>query len=259
MTKADRRMRRLIEILRLRSYVSIKELSQILAVSEMTIRRDLKHLEASSTIKNVNGTLVYNESKNDIEDEQHYNLLDEVDKHRASKTKIGRLAASLIEAGDIVVIDTGTTTEKIVPALPLDRNLTVLCYNINILIDLYRNPGVNMLFAGGYYYPNTQMFSSEQGVQFIKGVRAQKAFISAAGIHSQLGITCANAYEVQTKQAVMKSSIQKILVADSSKFGIVRSAYFGELDQFSDIVTDEGLSDEWRQVIAEMGIGLHLA
>ncbi|WP_243116506.1 DeoR/GlpR family DNA-binding transcription regulator [Hydrogenoanaerobacterium saccharovorans] len=155
-------------------------------------------------------------------------------------------------------MDTGTTTERIVPHLPTNKDITVLCYNINVLMELRRNPGVKMMFAGGYYHSNTQMFESAEGISFIRSLRAQKVFVSAAGIHEGLGVTCIENYEVPTKRAILKSSLEKILVADSSKFDVVRSAYFCDLSQINTIVTDSGLSDEWKHRLTAMGITLHL-
>lgn len=258
MGKKDDRIKRLVDILHVRSYVSIKELSQLLDVSEMTVRRDIKILEANEITENVAGMTVYNPAHLGIRDHQSYNLVAEEKKQNTQKDAIGRYAASMVEAGDIVVIDTGTTTVRIVPHLPGNLGLTVLCYNINVLMELRRKPGVKMIFSGGYYQDNTQMFTCEEGVQFIQGVRAQKVFLSAAGVHQRLGITCANNYEVPTKKAILKSSLRKILVADSSKFGAVRSSYFCNLDEIDDIVTDSSLTEDWRGILAEMGIKLHI-
>lgn len=258
MGKREERIKRLTEVLKLRSYVSIRELAAILGVSEMTVRRDIKVLEAHSIAENIDGTLVYNPAHLGIRDEKQYNLLAEAEKQNPQKSAIGRYAASMVEHGESIIVDTGTTTEQIVPHLPIDKNLTVLCYNINILMELRRNPGVQMLFAGGYYYNNTQMFASDQGVNFINNIRAQKVFVSAAGVHNKLGLTCANTYEVPTKKAILRASLQKILVADSSKFGAVRPEYFGDLSVIDDIITDAGLPDEWRDIIDGLGIHLHI-
>lgn len=262
MNKVERRIDKLLNILCLQGYVTIKELSASLGVSEMTVRRDVKKLEADSVIKNSNGTLVYCHSNDgnheDRAEDRSYELEEEEDRHRSAKERIGRFAASLVEADDIIIIDTGTTTVKITPFLPSDKNLTALCYNFNILKELYDNPGINLMFAGGYYYANTQMFASEFGVQFVRSIRAQKVFVSAAGIHRELGLTCANAYEVPTKKAILNSSMHKILVTDSSKFGNVRSSYFCDLGEIHEIVTDSALSDDWRDVIHEVGIKLHI-
>lgn len=258
MGKKEDRLNRLISILRVRNYVSIKELSQLLEVSEMTVRRDIKILEANNIAENIDGTTVYNPAHLGVREEPRYSLDTESTRHNAQKEAIGKYAASLVKKDDIIIIDTGTTTERIVAHLPVNHNLTALCYNINILMELRRNPGVKMIFSGGYYHPNTQMFTCEESVYFIEGIRAQKVFVSAAGVHPRLGVTCANSYEVPVKKAVLGSSLRKILVADSSKFGAVRSAFFCELDEVDDIVTDSHLPQEWRDEITTLGIALHL-
>ncbi len=258
MGKKSNRMERLIEILRVRSYVSIRELASLLEVSEMTVRRDLRLLEENRVAENVDGTVVYNPGHLGILGEKGYSLSQEQEKQNAQKTSIGHYAAGLVAPGDIIIVDTGTTTSHLAASLPPNKDITVLCYNINILMEIRRIPGVKMLFAGGFYHPNTQMFVSEEGIRFINGIRAQKAFVSAAGLHPQLGVTCVDGYEVATKKAIMASSVQKILLADSSKFGAVKPAHFCELADIDDVVTDGGLSAEWRQELEGMGISVHL-
>ncbi len=257
--KKTERIGKLIEILKVRGYVSIHELSSMLGVSEMTVRRDLRLLEQNRVAENVDGTSVYNPAHTLTRDDMGYNLLGEMQKRNEQKDDIGRLAATLVKKNDIVIMDTGTTTERIVQHLPTHLDITVLCYNINILMELRRNPGVRMLFAGGRYHPNTQMFESEEGIQYIRGLRACKVFLSASGVHSELGVTCANSYEVPTKRAIIRSSVEKILVADSSKFGAVRPAYFCDLTEVNAVITDRGLSEEWQNKLKEMGIQLYLA
>lgn len=258
MRKRDNRLERIIEILRVRSFVSVKELAKLLDVSEMTVRRDFKILEENRVAENIAGTIVYNPSHLGIANHSNYSISSEMEKQSAEKAAIGKYSASMIDPGDIVIIDTGTTTGYLAASLPANKDITVLCYNLNILMEIRRVPGLKMIFSGGYYYPNAQMFACEEGIQFIKGIRAQKVFISAAGVHPQFGVTCANGYEVATKKAILGSSIQKILVADSSKFGAVKPAYFCELGDLNDVVTDNGLSQEWRQRLREIGITVHI-
>ena len=157
----------------------------------------------------------------------------------------------------MIIIDTGSTTARILPYLPENMNLTILSYNANVLIELRHKPGIQLLFCGGNYHLNTEMFESEEGIAFIRRIRANKAFLSAAGIHRELGITCANTYEVATKQAVISSSSQKILVSDSSKFGRLRSAYFCDLDEIDTIITDHSLPKDWRDELSQRKIELH--
>ncbi len=256
MAKKDDRVKRLIDILRIRGFVSIKELSILLDVSEMTVRRDLKLLENKNVASNVNGTSVYNPAHLGFAND--YNLSDETEKQNSQKEAIGMFAASLVKKGDVIIVDTGTTTERIIPYLPQNLDLTVLTYATNILMELRRLSDINMIFAGGYYQPNTQIFISDEGLSLIKSIRAQKVFVSAAGIHKQLGVTCANAYEVPVKKLILNTSLQKILVADSKKFGSVRSSYFCELSDIDIVITDKELPEEWIQILKSKDIEFHL-
>ncbi|MEG2086622.1 MAG: DeoR/GlpR family DNA-binding transcription regulator [Angelakisella sp.] len=250
MNKKEERLSRLTDIIKARHYVHVKELAALLGVSEMTIRRDIALLQQNSVMENVNGNIVCNPLE--------YSLTAEAEKQNAQKDEIGRFAASLIEPDDIIILDTGSTTEKIARYIPDNFGISALCYNVNILMELRRKAGVELLFSGGRYHGNTQMFECAEGIEFIRGIRAQKVFVSAAGVHSTLGITCVNSYEVPTKRAILASSLQRILVADSQKFEVVRPAYFCQLADIDVIVTDAGLPQEWRDRIAQLDITLHI-
>jgi len=102
------------------------------------------------------------------------------------------------------------------------------------------------------------MFESTEGLQTIKNFRATKAFISAAGINAQFGVTCSNSYERKTKKVVIRSSMRKILIADSSKFGEIRSDYFAELSDFDEIITDSQIPQEYMDLIKELDITLRI-
>lgn len=258
MGKRELRIHSLTDMLQGRGFVSIKELAKHFHVSEMTIRRDLAVLKKTNVADNVGGTAFYRPASTGSLSDPDYNLPEELVKQNIQKDNIGRFAASLIGKDDIVIIDTGTTTEKIAPHIPENLNITVLCYSTNILQELYNKTGVHLLFAGGFYHPKTQMFESSQGISFIQSIRAKKVFISAAGIHPDLGVTCVNSYEVPTKNAILKSSLHKILVADSSKFDKIRPAYFCDLQQINTVITDDGLPSHWVDFLEAEGIQVHI-
>lgn len=258
MGKRDLRMNRLIEILKSQNYVPIKEIAQRLQVSEMTIRRDLVALQQSLPIKNVNGVLVLNSDRENSPLHKEYNLISEAQVQNEVKALIGRFAATMIHPGDCVILDIGSTTEQLARFLPQDLECEVLCLTRNILNQLCQFPNVSIALPGGYYIPQTELFIGSSGINFIKSIRANKAFISAAGIHEDLGISCANSYEVDAKRAIMHSAQQHILVADSSKFGVVRSSYFCDLSDIHAVITDSGLSPQWRSLLQERGIPVYL-
>ncbi len=256
MASKSKRLNQIIALLKQNETMSVKKLSEILQVSEMTIRRDLNSLENDGIIVRSHGKATY---KNDFcSDLSDYDLYSEKTKMNTEKDRIGRFAAGLIEPGDIVIIDNGSTTDKVVKYIPENINITVVCYNFNVLEELVKKPNIEIVFAGGYFHPKDQMFESPQGISLIENIRATKLFISAHGVHKKLGLTCANSYEVPTKRAILQSADNRILVADSSKFGKVRTAYFAQLNEIDAIVTDSGITEEWRDLIEDMGIALYI-
>lgn len=258
MKKKFERLNSLINILKENNGASVRELSAALNVSDMTIRRDLELLKHKNLVINNYGAFFYNYTNNkEIEDT--YALNSAAIENPSQKYLIGRYAAGYISEQDILIIDTGTTTEAFAREIPNEINATILCYNRNILNLLYNKPNISLIFAGGYYHPNTEMFESSEGLSLISHTRANKVFISAAGIHETLGVTCSNNYEIAAKQAIFKSGVEKILLADSSKFSVVKSSYFANLCDFDTIITDSGITDKWIQIIKELGITLHIA
>ena len=123
-----------------------------------------------------------------------------------------------------MIFDTGTTTEQIAMAIPPEMDFEALCFTRNTLERLCRLPHVNIALAGGYYYPRTQLFAGEDGVNFIRSIRANKLFISAAGIHEDLGISCANSYEVPIKRAILPVSYTHLYMILVRNAGITCTA-----------------------------------
>ncbi len=246
------RINKIVEILKSKKGVSVKELASMLCVSEMTIRRDLAVLEEHNLIQNVCGAAMYSpQDEFDLYDYNNQKIL-----MKSEKIRIGEAAAKLLTDGDIIIIDNGTTTAMMAKAIPDDIKITALFYNLKIMLKLKDKPNVDMIFAGGYFRANSQMFASEEGVSLIKKTRGTKVFVSAGGVHESLGLTCINGYELATKHAIMESCLQKILLADSSKFDKIQSVYFADLKDFDTVITDTGLSEQWREHIISLGIEL---
>jgi len=179
--------------------------------------------------------------------------------NREKKMRIGKKAVSLIDPEDIIIIDTGSTTDCLAQALPYDLSISVLCFALNILTAVNKRKNYRINFAGGELYRDTLMFESQEGINLIKRYRANKAFISASGINLKLGVTCSTQYETETKQACINSALENILLVDSSKFGKIKPGYFADIKDFDVIVTDEGIPDEYREYIKDLGIKLIIA
>lgn len=256
MKKKQERINQIVELVQKRKAITIKELAITINVSEMTIRRDLKILEGQSLIKNMNGTIIYNSQASHTGMEQEYSLPLATISNAKEKDRIGAYAATLINKNELVIIDNGSTTQRLATHIPLDLETTILCYNINILNELYHRPNISLIFGGGYFHSDTLMFESSESIALIERTRAAKVFISCAGIHKTLGVTCSSDYELNTKKAVIKSGAEHILLTDSSKFGLVKPCYFTDLSVFHKIITDKNLSERWIEYIENLGIEL---
>lgn len=256
MGKKEDRINRLIEIIKAKNGASVKDLASILDVSEMTIRRDLAVLEQNNIVTNVYGAAIYNPAAKEPNDT--YELSSAKFVKNSEKKNIGRFAASFIKPNDIIVVDTGSTTEMLAEYIDDTLDATILCYNANILNSLRTKENLTLIFSGGRFHHKTQMVESAEGIDLIQSMRFTKAFISAAGIHKSLGITCAYHYEVATKKAIMNSSVEKILLIDSSKFGQVKPAYFANLEDIDIIITDDDLDKEWEEEIKNKNIKLFM-
>ncbi len=261
MSKKSDRLNKIMQILMNRNGSSLKILAQELDVSEMTIRRDLDILSTNNLITLIQGVAIYNQHNQNNTGilNKEYDLNTEHVMHASEKQRIGAMAASLLEKDDVIIIDTGTTTEHLAHAIPDTLPLTVLCYNMNTLIEIGKKSKSKIICGGGYYHKNTQMFQSPEGIALISRTCANKAFISAAGINKKLDVTCVEQYEIETKKAAIASALTKILLVDSTKFDKICPAMFANISEFDTIVTDTGLSPEWVNYIHEMEIELILA
>lgn len=252
----DQRIKDIVNLLKLNNFVEIKALKDKLNVSEMTIRRDLSLLAGDNVVKLIPGGAVIRPAVEP--DEEKYHITHEETVRTREKVAIGQKACALVEPNDTIVLDIGSTTEYVAKFLREDVPLTVLCYTINILMELYRKKNCNLIFPGGYLHPNELMFESPEAISLIRRIRADKVFVSAAGIHADLGITTVYPYELETKRAVMQSAKTRILLADSSKFGKTRSVYFADLKDFNVVITDSGIPDEYRALCESLKIALYV-
>jgi len=254
----NNRVNYLLNRLSIDGFSSIKELSKKLEVSEMTVRRDLRELSKSNIVTLIPGGAILKKNPPIDKDEEKYLIQAAESLMLEEKIKISRKAASLIEPNDVIVIDTGSTTENLPKFIPENMPLTVICYALNILFNVYENKNWKLIFPGGYFHGDTLMLESPEGIEMIKRIRANKAFISAAGVSEKLGVTCATAYEKETKRAVIESSDKKILLVDSTKFGKIKISHFADLTDFDIVITDSGISKEFVNIIKNIGIKLYI-
>ncbi len=268
MLKRDKRIQEMALFLKLNNACSIKELSNKFNVSEMTVRRDLYILESRKIVRFIHGGAVFNpeydpQLAGEQKPQQYYgsNYLfnQQIVKNKEEKTAIAKKAATLIEPDETVMIDSGTTMSYLCREIDNNFPFTAICWSLNVLVELSKKPNCRLISYGGYFHAETVMFENPYPSEFVKYTRASKVFISAGGIHPDLGITCPKSYESGTKQIALQSSKTSILLVDSSKFGKIASTHFANLEDFDIIITDTKVDETLHDAVISRGVQLIVA
>jgi DeoR/GlpR family transcriptional regulator of sugar metabolism len=243
---ASDRHAQLIGLLKERDYCSVVEMSQLLNVSPMTIRRDLHMLHEKQIIEVTYGGARFIASKQfepDFDIRAH--------EHLAEKQAIGKLAAELfIEEGDVVGIDSGSTTVEIVRNLP-NIPLTIVTHSLAAANVVAQNRRYSLIMLGGVLQHEANCLCGPQAIAALHTLYINKLFLSASGLLPSDGLSCNNLSDAEVKQALISSSRKTILCMDSSKVGRAYLARFATLNAIDTLITDNGISDESRQAIEQ--------
>lgn len=232
-SKADQRVARLLSKVQGGGLLALCDAASLVAVSEMTVRRDIAGSQGRLAI--LGGHVI-----SIGEPDRPYALDHEQDTHRAAKIAACERALAMIEPDDTIFIDSGTTTIHLASRLPTDFNLTVVCFAMNVATVLARMPSIRWILTGGEFQNATTSFAGAHGPAMLRDVRLNKAFVSAGGVHSKLGVSCANFSEVGMKRAAIDNAASNILVVDTSKIDKVKPAYFASCAEFDVIVSERG-------------------
>jgi len=246
---ANDRHTQLIGLLKVRGYCSVVEMSQLLNVSSMTIRRDLHILHEKQIVELTYGGARW------IAPKRHEPDFDiRTHEHLVEKQAIGKLAAELfIKEGDVVGIDSGSTTLEIVRNLP-DIPLTVVTHSMAAANVVAQNKLYSLIVLGGVLQRGANCFCGPQAIVALQTLYINKLFLSASGLLLPQGLSCDNLLDAEVKQALLNSSRQIILCMDSSKIGRAYLARFAPLDVIDTLITDNGISDESREAIEQQHI-----
>lgn len=242
--RSARRLARLYEALANGGTLPLSEAARLCGVSEMTIRRDVAASEGAMTF--LGGRLVM---AKDPQFAPLYDLNKQQDSRAREKLRLCHRAVDFIEDGDSLFIDCGTTLMPLAGLLDKFSQLTVVTYALNVANAVSQLANVRLVVLGGLFHSSSSSFESDEIVSAIRRLGINKAFISAAGVHPEKGVSCFHFHEVVPKQAAISNAGQRFLVVDSSKFGAIRPAFFGTLDQFDIIIT----GDENTQQLTNAG------
>jgi DeoR family transcriptional regulator, deoxyribose operon repressor len=219
-------------LIRQRGAVKLTEAARLLGVSSMTIRRDLA--EGNEPLELLGGYVIARGASPGA----RYSLDGESASHAQAKRQAAKRAAALIEPGDTIFVDCGTTMPHLLASLPPGLETTVVCYALNIAAAASQLSAAGLFLLGGVFHPSSATFSSDEALRSLQRLGINKAFLSASGLHETRGASCSNFNEVPVKRAVLKQAERSFLVVDSSKLGLVKPAHFAPPEAFERVITE---------------------
>lgn len=251
---AEERKIKILELIKDNDKVSVMQLCDYFNVSGATIRNDLRELESSNLLTRTHGGAMF-KSKTGFElDSQH-----KEGHHQSEKERIAETALELIEDGDTIILDTGTTTLELAKRLSSKRNLTVVINDIQIARCLEEIEDINIIFIGGAIRKKFHCTVGTLGTKMISELAVDKAFMATNGISLKKGATTPEINQAETKKAMISIANKIIILCDSSKIGRSSFAQFADMQQVDIIITDRGIEDNLRQGFELQGIEVMIA
>ena len=246
----EERREYIINLIKKIGSVSAIDIAKTLEVSETTIRRDLNKLAKKKLLRRTHGgamsiIAVGQEMKFDIQKE----------KFIQEKKKISVAAAMLVEEGDVIFIEAGTTGLQTVLNITNKKKLTILTNSCDIATLLAKaNPHYTIILSGGLLKIETRSLVGPMADNAIKNINVDKAFIGITGIDLEKGITTTDQIEAQTKRNIIDSAKKVIALCDHSKLGHVSVNFVAPLKKIDILITDSEADQDFLKKIKKLGI-----
>ncbi|MEJ8303035.1 DeoR/GlpR family DNA-binding transcription regulator [Saccharibacillus sacchari] len=226
--------------------VSLEELVRHFDVSMNTIRRDVKDLVDSGVFRKVYGGVSVNHSTLVVFDERK-------DRNLTKKQEIGRLAAQYVENGDVIFIDSGTTTIEMLPFIS-QKQITVVTNNFDFIHQAKPYPGLSIFSTGGMFERKTDSFVGFQSIELLKKYNINKAFVASTGVSLTNGVTNSSPLETDIKSTVVQKSLNVFLLIDDSKFDKYALTTYCSLSDIDVLVTNSTPNEDYVKYAKEHNV-----
>ncbi|MGG1690012.1 DeoR/GlpR family DNA-binding transcription regulator [Heyndrickxia ginsengihumi] len=231
--------------------VSLDELVKKFDVSKNTIRRDIQELVDSGEIKKVYGGVSVNHTSLEP-------FTDRTARNQQLKKLIAKRAANFVEDGDIIFIDSGTTTVEMLEYLKT-KQITVITNNLDFIINSLPYESLNVISTGGILERTTKSFATIKNMELFNTYNINKAFMASTGVSIMNGVTNSSPLESQIKQIVVEKSAKVYLLVDHYKFDKSALMTYCTLDQIDYLITDAMPDKSYEEYAKENGINLTIA
>ncbi len=242
MIPEDRR-RLIIDELSAKGYVSVDEFAQLLYVSVPTVRRDLKQLEQEGILRRTHGGASYLNTEI-----QGHTFAYRNQENMEAKRKIGAVAASYLDEGNVAFLDSSSTCLGLIKNIPKDMELHVITNGIPVVHALADHPNVTIEMTGGTFDRKHDSVFDIETVEYIKRRHATVSFFSCTGIHPAMGPCSINSIDAAQKRAMSERSDLTVFLVDHTKFSQTAACKIIDFDQIDVLITDRPLSRDMQEV-----------
>lgn len=226
-----------------------KDLAAELDLSDDTIRRDLRELAADGKLQRVHGgALPASPAMADFSVRRHVAT--------EGKTAVGRAAAALVQPGQTVIIDGGTTAQQLARHLPPDLAATVITHSPTIACELVSHPSIEVLMIGGRLFKHSIVTCGSIAMEAIQQVSADAFFMGVTGVHPTAGLTTGDAEEAAVKRALSRRAAETYVLATSEKIGAASPFTVIPLQDSTAVIIEASTPDSQVRALHRKGVEL---
>ncbi|MEU9367008.1 DeoR/GlpR family DNA-binding transcription regulator [Streptomyces avermitilis] len=256
---AAERRQLILEMVRANGAVSLRELARVVQTSEVTVRRDVRALEAEGLLDRRHGGAVLPGGftrESGFPQKSHLAT--------AEKTAIADLAAGLVEEGEAIVVGAGTTTQELARRLARVPGLTVVTNSLLVAQALAHANRVEVVMTGGTLRGSNYALVGSGAEQSLQGLRVSRAFLSGSGLTAERGLSTSNMLSASVDRALVQAAAEVVVLADHTKLGTDTMFQTVPTDVITRLVTDEPPAHDDRaatelQALADQGVQIAVA
>ena len=248
------RFRKILELLHDQEIIKVSYLMELFGVSIETVRRDLEALEKKKELVRVYGGAVLPPKK---AAEPAFQIRQ--GRNASAKRRIGTLAADLVQDGDVIAIDHGTTTYELAKALVGKKKITVITASISIAAILAEDPEIKVIIIGGVVRGGDLSLSGSLAERNLSEFCTDKFFMGVGGLTEENGVTDFHMEEASVRRIALQNTQKVIALVDHSKFGVTVMNRICDLKQVNTLVTDAETDPDLVQLLKDTGVEVHIA
>jgi DeoR/GlpR family transcriptional regulator of sugar metabolism len=225
------RKQQILSLLKQNGQIVAKDVSQSMGVSEDTIRRDLRELAREGLLQRVHGGAL--PASPAVGDFAARELLTP-----EGKIAIGRAAAQMIQPGQVVILDGGTTARQVARHIHADLKATVVTHSPTIALELIDHANIEVILIGGRLFKHSMVVVGAAAIEAISQVHAETYFMGVTGVHPKTGLTTGDYEEAAIKRALSRAAAETIVLASSEKLNAASAYEVVPLAEISGIITE---------------------